>query len=264
MLQLVKKPGGAVYALFVALLLSLLASGFSIQKGVGDLSTGAIFTPNVFVFIVYVAVLVVLLFLLGSEYGVLSVVCAEIVFLMLIYLSFFTEYYASFALSGLLLSGTLAYYMRKDSLEDALGKIGLQRKNIYMDIAYGLGGFAIALVVSVVLASVLGAIGIEDSALVQQSIFGMPLLVLLWAVSITPIAEEMFFRGLVLQKFGMVPSSILFALMHVFYGSIVEVGGAFCIAIVFCYLARKRKNIVAPIIAHIAFNVFSIVAALYL
>lgn len=264
MLQLVKKPGGAVYALFVALLLSLLASGFSIQKGVGDLSTGAVFTPNVFVFIVYVAVLVVLLFLLGSEYGVLSVVCAEIVFLMLIYLSFFTEFYASFALSGILFSGTLAYYMRKESLEDALGKIGLQSKNIYMDVAYGLGGFAIAIVVSIVLASVLGALGIEDSALVQQSILGMPVLVLLWAVSITPLAEEMFFRGLLLQKFGIVASSVLFALMHVFYGSIVEVAGAFCIAVLFCYLARMRKNIVAPIIAHIAFNVFSIVATLYL
>lgn len=263
MFQLVKKPGGAVYALLVALILSLVASGFSIQKGVGDLSAGEFYTPSVLAFAACLAVLVVLLFWLGNEYGVLSIVCAEVVFLMLLYLSFFTEVYATFALSGILFSGTLAYYMRKGSLEDALGALGLQSKNISLDAAYGLGGFAAAIVVSVLVASALGALGMDDSSATRSSMLGLPFLALLWAVSISPLAEEMFFRGLLLQKFGIVASSALFALLHVFYGSIVNVVGAFGIAIILCYLARMRKGIVAPLIAHIVFNAFSIATAFY-
>lgn len=272
MLHMVKKPGGAVYALFVALLLSMIASGFEVRKSMEYLDAavsfndaGTMYWEKSLPFIFYAIVLCALLFYLGSEYGLLAVVAAELAFLMLFYISVFTQYFMSLMVPLFLAALALAYVMRDGStILEALSKLGIKSSGLELDVIYGLGGFFAALLMSIAIGTLFSIAGADDSTLVQGKIYAMPLLVLAWAVFVSPIGEEIFFRGLLLQKIGAIASSALFALMHVFYGSYVEIAGAFCIAVVFCYLARQRRGLVAPIIAHSLFNAFSIFAAFYL
>jgi len=82
-------------------------------------------------------------------------------------------------------------------------------------------------------------------------------LCLLSVAVVAPLAEECFFRGLLLRSWSreygtvraVIVSSLLFGLMH------VDVLGGFVFAIVMCALYAKYRSIWAPTIAHAATNV---------
>jgi membrane protease YdiL (CAAX protease family) len=82
-------------------------------------------------------------------------------------------------------------------------------------------------------------------------------LCLLSVAVVAPIAEECFFRGLLLRSWSreygavgaVIASSLIFALLH------VDVLGGFVFAIVMCALYAKFQSIWAPTLVHAATNV---------
>lgn len=97
-----------------------------------------------------------------------------------------------------------------------------------------------------------------------QVIQKLPWYVLLFAVAVGPVTEEIFFRGLLCKRFGILPSAIVFGLVHLTYGSIYQVVGTFTIGLVLGYLFSKSQSIVPGILVHSAYNLFSIVIVLLL
>jgi membrane protease YdiL (CAAX protease family) len=81
---------------------------------------------------------------------------------------------------------------------------------------------------------------------------------LLIAVTLGPIAEELFFRGFLQKKTGVFITSIVFALLHSGYGSIAEILGAFIASMVFGWWVKKHDDVVPTIIAHAFYNMLSI------
>lgn len=87
------------------------------------------------------------------------------------------------------------------------------------------------------------------------------------SVIVSPLSEEVIFRGLILtqiqKKYGSIKAavftSILFSLMHL---QINDIGSHFVLSIVFCHLYIISDNILLPVIAHIASNASGIVFAL--
>ena len=73
-----------------------------------------------------------------------------------------------------------------------------------------------------------------------------------------PVTEELFFRGLLTSRFGILVSSAVFGLMHFAYGSMVEVVGAFLIGIVLAATFKQSKSITPCILAHMAYNALAI------
>lgn len=80
------------------------------------------------------------------------------------------------------------------------------------------------------------------------------------AVGVTAaVGEELFFRGALQPKFGLVLTSIVFALLHTQYGLSFVTLGVFGMGIIFGVL-RQRYGTVAPMITHCLINVIAVLA----
>ena len=104
----------------------------------------------------------------------------------------------------------------------------------------------------------LNAFGLLDSEKVVGVIREGHWAVLLIAITLGPIAEELFFRGYLQKRVGIILSSLLFAGLHYGYGSISEIVGAFAASIILGYGMRKHGDLVACTLTHVAYNAFSI------
>jgi len=77
---------------------------------------------------------------------------------------------------------------------------------------------------------------------------------LYYLLSVRVVAEEGFFRGFLARKFGVWPSSGLFALVHVFYGSVAEVLGAFVLGGLLAKAYKTNHSLIPNIFAHALYN----------
>lgn len=68
-------------------------------------------------------------------------------------------------------------------------------------------------------------------------------------------AEEVFFRGLLQPRIGLVASNALFALAHVSYSTVIQVVGTFFLGFLFGWLFYTTRSLWTPIVAHIAYDV---------
>ncbi|MCL5011707.1 MAG: CPBP family glutamic-type intramembrane protease [Candidatus Marsarchaeota archaeon] len=83
---------------------------------------------------------------------------------------------------------------------------------------------------------------------------------LFMAVTLGPVAEELFFRGFLQKRIGVFLTSVVFALLHTGYGSIAEVLGAFIASMVFGWWVKKHDDVAPTIIAHAFYNMLSILS----
>ncbi len=119
---------------------------------------------------------------------------------------------------------------------------------------------AVMLAVAFLETSILALLGMLDIGKVQNIILRQPPAVIAIAIFISPISEEIFFRGFLQRKLGVLVSAIAFGLSHAGYGSIAELTGALILGFVLGLYAWKNKSIAAPIFAHMMFNAISIIA----
>ena len=99
-------------------------------------------------------------------------------------------------------------------------------------------------------------------------------LTIVYAIVIAPIGEELFFRGVLFRALrdrhgfwvGAVGSAIGFGLIHFIPGSAVDAAllmiAMFFTGLALCFLYERRGTIVAPLAAHVTFNVIGIVLLL--
>ncbi|MFH0835711.1 MAG: type II CAAX endopeptidase family protein [Candidatus Micrarchaeota archaeon] len=118
-----------------------------------------------------------------------------------------------------------------------------------------LGAFLIVLLVE---GLVLKTVGVADQEKIAFVVSNANPWLLLMAVTLGPIAEELFFRGYIQQKLGVFVTSVIFALFHYGYGSIAEIIAAFSVSVLLGLELRKNKNIIPCILAHAFYNLFSI------
>ena len=99
-------------------------------------------------------------------------------------------------------------------------------------------------------------------------------LTIVYAIVIAPIGEELFFRGVLFRSLrdrhgywvGAVGSAVGFGLIHFIPGSAIDAAllmiVMFLTGIALCFLYERRGTIVAPLAAHVTFNVIGIVLIL--
>jgi len=75
-------------------------------------------------------------------------------------------------------------------------------------------------------------------------------------------AEEVFFRGFLVRKLGVVPSTVVFALAHSLYFSYAEVLGAFVLGLVLATWFSRKKNIYPVLAAHFLYNLMAVMLIL--
>ena len=99
-------------------------------------------------------------------------------------------------------------------------------------------------------------------------------LTIVYAIVIAPVGEELFFRGVLFRALrdrhgfwvGAVGSSVGFGLIHFVPDAAADTAllmiAMFFTGIALCYLYERRGTIVAPLAAHVTFNVIGIVLIL--
>lgn len=123
---------------------------------------------------------------------------------------------------------------------------------------------AAALILTLFIALTLEAIVLNlflpgDSEKVAIAISTFSIYAIIISLTIAPFAEEVFFRGLLQKRIGIVLAALVFALLHFSFGSVTELVGAFTAGIILGWWVKYRNPSLWPaIIAHSAYNAISI------
>ncbi len=154
------------------------------------------------------------------------------------------------------------FFLWDTDLRTTLKKLGFPGK-LSTTAIYSVAGFIamFALLVIVGIASM--AFGFDDQYKIYEKIGDLPWYMLMLAVLLAPICEELFFRGLLVPRFGVVISAIVFGLLHFTYGSILEVVGVMAIGLVLGMVFKKSKSITPCIVVHLLYNLLSISVMLF-
>ncbi|MBS3070497.1 CPBP family intramembrane metalloprotease [Candidatus Micrarchaeota archaeon] len=111
---------------------------------------------------------------------------------------------------------------------------------------------------------ILQALGLLDNEIIVRVISAQqPLTLLLGAIALGPIGEELLFRGYLLKRIGVVPQAVLFAMFHYGYGSVSEILAALSVGVLFGLYVQKNKNIYPVILSHALYNSLAIIAVLW-
>ncbi len=146
-------------------------------------------------------------------------------------------------------------------LKPALKELGFKKISAKKFLTQTLPLFVALVLISLVLSIVLTLLQLNDLELVAVAIDGLRKVspVFLAYILIARVStEEIFFRGFLVNRVGVVPSSALFAALHVFYGSLAEVVGAFVLGLVLAYSFKRNQNIFPLIGAHMLYNLFAL------
>lgn len=163
----------------------------------------------------------------------------------------------SFLISVAFLFIAVLYYSRKKKpARQIIRELGFTKRELGENIAYGVAGFVAVFMLFNAILLIAESLGISDYAKNPLPFDTSSTFFIIVAVTMAPMAEELFFRGMLLEKFGFLFSSVAFAVAHFRYGSWVQIAITFTIGLVFCALARGRKSLVPSITAHFMYNLF--------
>lgn len=174
------------------------------------------------------------------------------------FMFFFTKTYFYSASLHLGMFSAAMFFLWKGGIRPTLTGIGVPG-DLKKNIIYSIGGFMALVAALSALFAAMVLLGIpNDSGNVQELIRGLPPFVPLLAVLIAPFTEELFFRGLLVPKVGVIPAAVIFGAFHFTYGSNVEIIGAMIVGIIFGYLYKGSGSLVPPIAVHFCYNLISI------
>lgn len=161
-------------------------------------------------------------------------------------------------LDSLLIIAPIAYFKRKklNALEEL--KLRTSPKKLLVNAAIAL---ALLYFFTIALSFALPFLGLNDLDKVSEKVNSLALMspiIITYLLIVRVIAEEIFFRGFLVQKIGIIASSALFAVAHYAYGSSAEIIGAFVLGTVLAYQFNKSKDLTATIWAHMLYNLINL------
>ncbi len=171
------------------------------------------------------------------------------------------ETYSSIAFSFFLSSIVVSYLLfRGNTIKQSVSKLGLSRDKLtFKMISIGISIFFGIVLFSLVLSAFSTATNIQLPTNVQQVLGGTPVYFLVFTFLVAPINEEIFFRGLLVPRIGIIASAIVFALPHLIsYASVSELAAALFFGLLAGYVFKKTKSLYPSIVAHMIVNFITI------
>ncbi|MBI5227475.1 CPBP family intramembrane metalloprotease [Candidatus Micrarchaeota archaeon] len=172
----------------------------------------------------------------------------------------FPGYAYAFPLHAFLISISI-YFLYKEDLKTALGELGVPC-NIKTLIIYAAAGLIGGLIVSSVIDLILVFLNINDLWMVSEKVLEAPRYIAMLLFIVPPISEELFFRGVLMKRFGILISTFIFAISHFFYGSLGNIIFAFFVGLVYAYIYKKSGSLLPGILAHATYNFIAVMAVL--
>ncbi|PTD93869.1 hypothetical protein C9439_05680 [archaeon SCG-AAA382B04] len=142
--------------------------------------------------------------------------------------------------------------------------IGFKKDNLLKNIVLGiLTGFLILLCVGIVNYGLIQLFDVSQENMLLGQIANLgPFFALFLSLS-AGISEEIFFRGFLQNKLGILTASFLFAITHAGYGILIQISGPFVFGLIIGFVYYKTKDILIPIIAHTSLNLAVLLFTMY-
>ncbi|MEM7479557.1 MAG: type II CAAX endopeptidase family protein [Acidobacteriota bacterium] len=160
----------------------------------------------------------------------------------------------------LIVWGLLAWAGFDGGWRGALRELRLLARRPLAEIGYGflwgVVGWGAVLASSLALYSILGEFGVEPGGPPDLVVMlaGQSVAVRLAVSLCAGVFEEAFFRGFLQPRVGIVLSTALFVAAHAAYGSPPLLLGVTVLSLIYGFLARRRRTILASITAHALFD----------
>lgn len=168
----------------------------------------------------------------------------------------------NFILFVVLISVSFLYYFLKfRDWNRVFFELGFKKIGVFNLVKYFLFCFAGLFLLSFFLGFLFLIFGFNDLSLVHgviKIIFSSDYRWLIFGLIFTVFAEEVFFRGLLVNKFGIFFSSLFFSLWHSFYGSFNEVFGAFVLGMWLGFIYKKSGSLFVCLLGHWSYNLVMI------
>ncbi len=154
---------------------------------------------------------------------------------------------------------------------DFAGQFGLKTRHLALDLGLGvvggglgwLGMIAVMLVVVGLISVFAGAESLpQRPPEVIAWLAGLPWLVRLSLALSAGFFEELFFRGFLQPRIGLLASTAIFVLAHASYEQPTMLVGLTFLSLLFGWLARERQSIWPAVVAHAAFDAFQLLVVI--
>lgn len=154
----------------------------------------------------------------------------------------------------LLLPFVWLQFEKKRPWPSVFKRLGLIGQPFPRTLGFGALVFLALMAAVLVLSLALDVLGFLDSASVEQLIASLSFWDAVLVVTLAPVAEELFFRGFLLPRFGLGLSSAAFAFAHAGFSSVALVAAAFLGALMLGFAYQKTGNLYACMLGHGLFN----------
>ncbi len=155
-----------------------------------------------------------------------------------------------------------AFY--RDSVKAWAHGLFLRSHRPVVHVLLGVAGAVGMLLLAVVVSLLLSLVGYEpENPLVDdlQGFITWPLVV--WIALSAALAEELFFRGLLQPRIGIVASAVLFGFVHISYGVPLQILMPLAFGFLLSTLVISTRSLLPAVVAHFFYN-FAVGAALIL
>ena len=164
-------------------------------------------------------------------------------------------------------------FVNKFSIKEMLHHLKLRAERIDAAFLWGMVVAAVMIAIMIVLGALLYGAGVnqEDLSNIEDIAGNIPIVSMLLIIIFQSIAEEIFFRGFLLEKIESIAggimaifiTAILFGLAHMSYGKIYPVIMPIIMGIFLGFVVFKTKNLYSAITAHMLFNLTSFILYIF-
>jgi len=145
----------------------------------------------------------------------------------------------------------LASVKKKNILE----QLGFKKTEVFDETINALFYVGLLIITSIIIGALFYSVGLEkDLGKTAEVVKNFGLTNVLTTIAFGSIVEEIFFRGYLQRKTNLLFASFIFAYFHIIYASLSEVIGAFFLGLILGFEFEKRKNLFAPILSHLFYN----------
>jgi membrane protease YdiL (CAAX protease family) len=184
-----------------------------------------------------------------------------------------TPFYQLFSLHAILIIFLFVWWLLTNR-PNLLDYLNIQRRDLGKAIltgcAVGVGGWIFTIMMALLVGSILMASGLMPKNTTPPPMIAWLVTMPLWKRGIVVLSamtvEEAFFRGWLQKRFGLIASTILFALAHVGLGQPFLLIGVGVISLVIGTVFYRTKNLIPGVIAHGIFDavqLFVVIPVLY-
>lgn len=236
---------------------------------------------NYFISLFIASALFFLVFFIPKEFFLISVLAGTLLWGIVVFRFFGNREALAFLLLSLLyvlafpLEHSNTLYLQSGMaffslyfLWDWRDKLLHVKEKLWKRVLHGVFLFIVMVLAGMALNIALNLLGLNDGGKAIEVVQELPLYLLVFAFTVVPVAEELFFRALLIPVFskftspvaGAVVSSVFFGITHAAYGSVAEILGTTLLGLVLALYFVRKGDLLPCIIAHAVFNFVSIFA----